>query len=150
MKKEDFLIIITGLIALGLIILASFILPSKILKETGKVNVITDAEVYKIGSALKVKIENNSNKDICFSSCYPYYFEKKSGEWIFYNYEACPKKDLANYCIDSKTVKAFELIIPSISAGIHRIAVSACIECNTSELFKQDQKFYSNNFDIKK
>lgn len=151
MKKEDFLIIGTGLIILTAIIIASFLLPSKTPEQekSEDIEIITDYGIYKIGGSLKVKIENNLDKDVCFSSCYPYYFEKKNEDWENYNYQNCPDSDSAQYCVSAKQVKAFELIIPAVEEGVHRLAISACLACNYSELFKEEQKFYSNTFIIK-
>lgn len=146
MNKKDILIILAGLVLLGLIILAAFLIPSDVPEE---VNIITDAKEYGIGDVLKVKIENNLKESICFSSCYPYNIEKENGEWSSYHYENCLDSNLNESCIGSREVKAFELVIPSIEAGSHRLGISACIGCSTDEVFEQGQKFYSNNFLIK-
>jgi len=146
MIKKDILIILAGLILLSLIILVAFLIPSKVPEE---VNIITDAKEYRIGDILKVKIENNLKENICFSSCYPYNIEKRNGEWNSYRYENCLDSDLNESCINPRQVKAFELVIPFIKTGFHRLGISACIECNADEVFEQGQKFYSNDFLIK-
>jgi hypothetical protein len=148
MKKQDLLIIGAGLIILLLVILAALFLPSQP-EESLEVRVVTDTESYNKGDSLKIKIENNLNKSVCFSSCYPYYFEKKNGDWVDYDYMNCPNGDLPKDCIDSKNTKAFELVIPDIGEGIHRLALSACLGCNSEDSFKEDQKFYSNTFIVK-
>lgn len=145
-NKKDILIIGVGLILLGLIILAAFLIPPDVPEE---VNIITNAEEYKVGDVLKVKIENNLKENICFSSCYPYNIEKKNGEWSSYNYENCLDSNLNGSCVGSRQIKAFELVIPSIDTGFHRLGISACIGCGADEVFKQSQKFYSNDFLIK-
>ncbi len=145
MNKKDFLIILAGLIVLGLIVLASFLVP----QVPEEVNIITDANEYGMGDMLKVKIENNLKKSICFSSCYPYNIEKKNGEWNGYSYGDCSNSNLNENCIDSRQVKAFEFTIPFIEAGAHRLGVSACIGCNVNQTFREDQKFYSNDFLIR-
>lgn len=150
MKKEDFLIIGAGLVILALIILISFILPSGSKEEPlEEVKIIIDNGSYNVGDSLKIKIENNLREEICFSSCYPYYFEKKNGDWTDYNYVPCPDGNTNEYCIDSKGVKAFELVIPEVKEGTHRIALSACLGCNFNESFEEDKRFYSNPFTIK-
>lgn len=150
MKKEDFLIIASGLIILGLIILASFLIPVKPAKAPEEVKIITNTVSYKPGDILKLKVVNNLKNRICFSSCYPYYFEKKNGEeWIDYNYQECSNENLAYYCLDSQQAKGYELIIPAIKLGIHRLGLSACVGCNFEEKFQQNQEFYSNDFEIK-
>ena len=149
MKKEDLLIIGAGLIILLVIILAALFLPSQPEEQPLEVKVVTDTESYNKGDSLKIKIENNLNKSVCFSSCYPYYFEKKNGDWVDYDYMNCPNGDLPKDCIDSKNTKAFELVIPDLGEGIHRLALSACVGCNSEDSFEEDQKFYSNTFIIK-
>jgi len=146
MNKKDILIILAGLILLGLIVLIAFLIPPDVPEE---VNIITDAREYGLGDTLKVKIENNLKENICFSSCYPYNIQKENGEWIFYHYEDCLDSNLNESCIDPREVKAFELIIPFIDEGSHRLSISACIGCNANEVFEQGQRFYSNNFIIK-
>ena len=145
MEKKNFLVIGAGLIALAAIILVAVLTLPKVPEE---VNVITEKTEYKIGDIIKVKIENNLKKNICFSSCYPYYLEKKGEEWKSYNYIDCPNSDLVKDCIDSRQVKAFELTVSSLEEGLHRITISACIGCNLEEVFREDQKFYSNEFII--
>lgn len=146
MNKKDILIILAGLILLGLIILAVFLIPSDVPEE---VNIITDAKEYKAGDVLKVKIENNLKENVCFSSCYPYNIEKRNGEWDSYRYEDCLDSDLNENCIGSREVKAFELVVPFIEIGFHRLGISACIGCNANEVFEEGQRLYSNDFLIK-
>ncbi len=146
-EKKDFLIIIAGLGLLALIIILAVIGGS----WEKEVSVITDQNLYEIGAALKVKIENDSGEKICFSSCYPYYFEKKDEEWIGYDYEACPHDNLVEKCIGPEDIKAFELNIPPppLKKGVHRLVIPACIGCSFNETFKESQRFYSNEFIVK-
>ena len=53
------------------------------------------------------------------------------------------------YCNGKKDVKAFELEIPTIKTGIHRIALPACIGCSVNNSFNENNRFYSNDFIIK-
>lgn len=149
MRKKDILIIIGGIIVLVLVILiASINLGTK---KPGSVEVTIDKGEYQTGDALRVKIENNLKGNICFSSCYPYYIQKqkKNGDWENYRYVDCPKENIAEKCVDPKQIKAFELTLPKVEEGFHRLAVSACLGCRFNEEFKEDQKFYSNNFIVK-
>ena len=146
MEKKKFLIIGVGITILVIIILIALLLPQK-----GSVNIITDKTEYKLGDILKVKIENNSGKTICFSSCYPYIFERKNGEWESYHYVDCLDKDVTKICVGPKKIKAFELSVPFllIEKESHRLAIPACIGCNFNEEFRENQKLYSNDFIIK-
>lgn len=144
MNKEDVLIIVTGIIILIVIIALSFFIP----EEAKGVKVITDDNSYSAGEDLKIKIDNDSNDKICFSSCYPYYFEKKVGDWTGYKYQECPKENIVEECIDPKNVKAFAIKIPFIGKGIHRIVLPACVGCVWNSLFNEEERFYSNEFII--
>jgi len=147
MQKKDFLIIAGGLVALAIVIL---IVVFSFEKSPEKLGVVTDRTEYKIGETLKIKIENDLKKNICFSSCYPYYWEKKNtAGWEDYRYVDCPNSDLATYCVKPEEIKAFELTIPSVEPGIHRLAISACLECRFQESFQEEQRFYSNDFVVK-
>ncbi len=145
-RNKDILILAGGVIALFLIIAVSFLISSKTSVE--KTKVITDKKEYLIETALKVKIKNDLKTAICFSSCYPYYFERKDGTWESYQYVNCPGTDLAEECTDSNQIKAFELTIPSIEKGVYRLAIPACVGCNLYDKFKKDQWFYSNEFTV--
>lgn len=146
MEKKKFLIIGTGITILVIIILIALLLPRK-----GLVNIITDKNEYALGAILRVKVENNSRESICFSSCYPYIFERKDGGWESYRYEDCPKEDLVETCVSPKQIKAFEITISSLlmEKGSHRLAIPTCIGCNFNDMFREDQKLYSNDFIIK-
>jgi len=143
MGKNKFLIIGIGLIILIAIILV--LSPP----EGKEVNIITEKTEYQTGDALKINIENNLKETVCFSSCFPYYWEKKNGGWKGYDYTSCPDGNLIEKCIASKEVKAFELGIPSIGVGVYRLAIPACVGCNLKETFKENQWLYSNEFIIR-
>lgn len=145
MKKKEFLIIGVGIVALVAIILIAFLIFSN-----NNIKVITDKSEYEAGQALKVKIENNSRKNVCFSSCYPYFLEKKKEEkWEEYLYSKCLTDNLVEICVNPKEVKAFELTLFSMDGGFHRLAIPACVGCNVSEIFQEDKRFYSNEFIVK-
>ncbi len=147
MSKKDIIIIIIGLVVLAAIILISYFLPKEQTEEV--INVLTDKQEYVLGENLKVKIANNTRDKFCFSSCYPYYFEKKDEEWISYQYQECPEEDMVDSCIQPKDVKAFELTIPPVEKGVHRLMIQACVGCQTNELFKKERELFSNQFIIK-
>lgn len=112
--------------------------------------IITEKEEYNLGGDLKINITNHFDKKLCFSSCYPYYFEKKSdSEWTAYQWLVCKKDDLIELCIDLDEKKGFNLIVDTIDKGAHRIAVPVCIECDYNEEFRPELWFYSNEFIVK-
>jgi hypothetical protein len=116
-------------------------------KQNGAI-IVTEKGNYKIGDALKIKIANNSKKEICFSSCYPYYFERNDGSWHAYTYENCLADNLAKPCLEPNQEKAFEISIPQIEKGTHRLSLPACLECGLDSGFKESEWLYSNDFVI--
>ena len=148
MQKKDILIIIGGLALLIFIVLIVFLIFPKTPKEKN-INVLTDKTEYMAGEVLKIKIDNNLKESICFSSCYPYYIQKKNDNWEDYYYVDCSKENITEKCVEPKQIKAFELTLPKIEEGFHRLSISACVGCRFNEKFKEDQKFYSNNFIVK-
>lgn len=116
----------------------------------GEVLISTNKSEYKKGENIIVKIENKTNKKICFSSCYPYYLERKNGEWKSYLYDNCPELDLTTTCIKPNKEKFFQIDDFSYAKeGSHRLLVPVCVGCDLAENFKEDKKFYSNEFLIK-
>lgn len=147
MKKETVFKIIGSIAVIAAIVLLAVY--SYQINQTSEARVKTDKTEYQIGEPLKVKIENNLKDSICFSICYPYYFEKKDGEWKSYHYEDCQESDLADGCVEAGQVKAYEMIIPALEIGFHRLALPACVGCSAQELFQENQWFYSNDFIVK-
>lgn len=153
MEKKDILLIVFGIIILAAIVAAAYLIPSEQPRgewtELKGVKILTDKGEYSPGEPLRVKIENNSEERVCFSSCYPYYIQRKNGKWENYRYADCPKEDVVDNCVDPESKKAFELNLPSISEGPHRLAVGACLNCELKELFKKEENFFSNRFFVK-
>jgi len=114
-----------------------------------RITIVTDKEEYKPEDNLKVVIRNDSSQKICFSSCYPYYLERRNGQWESYKYVECFDFDSNGNCIQAKKEQAFELILPKVEEGLHRLAIPVCMGCESAEEFKEDQRFYSNEFWIK-
>ncbi len=110
---------------------------------------ITDKKSYSTQDSISVEIKNNLSKGFCFSSCYPYYFEKKTTGWKGINYSECQEKNVADNCVDAKKVKAFQISSPGLDAGIYRLAISVCLGCSVSQAFKEDRWIYSNEFMVK-
>jgi len=107
---------------------------------------------YQAGDSLRLKIKNNFGKQLCFSTCYPYYLERKVKIWELYPYVECNKDNIHNGCIQDGKEKAFELTLPKkgeIEAGLHRLAIPVCITCSPDQIFYEDLIFHSNEFLIK-
>jgi len=116
------------------------------------ISISTDRREYAKGENPKIKIKNNLEKTVCFSSCYPYYLERNNGKLKPYSYSSdCLSPDLSEVCIEPGQVKAFELILDGVEVeeAFHRVAVPACIGCALKESFRKDKIFYSNRFEIK-
>jgi len=112
-------------------------------------SIVTDKTEYESGGILKVKIKNNFGENICFSSCYPYLLENKNENWESYKYVECQKLNGNGHCMKAGELKAFELTLPQISDGSHRLAIPVCIGCKIEDTFKEDMRFYSNEFLIR-
>lgn len=148
-SKENNLIfsVLLAIIVLTLIIVAG-LAPSDRNRSSG-LEITTEMEGYDKEDLLKVKIVNKTDKDICFSSCYPYYLEREKEEgWKSYSYSNCSDENLAVACIVSKDVKAFELVLPPTIEGSHRLAIPICYDCDEGDNFEAQKKFYSNEFII--
>jgi len=143
METKKIIIFIIIIIILGIALLL-------VMREVkGNILVITDKNEYSLQDHIRVQIQNKSGRNACFSSCYPYLIERKDGSWNQYEYADCAKTDLTNLCLAQGEKKAFELALPSIVSGLHRLALGVCLGCQVGEVFKGDKKFYSNEFLIK-
>jgi hypothetical protein len=132
------------LIALFVVLFLSYLY----LRSTSEVVLMTDKFEYVEGENPKIKISNNTEETVCFSSCYPFYLERKDEEWARYKYDICDKEDRASYCIEAKGNKTFEVLTPYAEPGIHRIQVSACLSCEIGQNFVIGENYYSNDFKI--
>jgi len=114
-----------------------------------KLSVSTDKTEYNSDGVLKIAVRNNSRKNICFSSCYPYFLEKKNSNFEPYSYSVCQAPNLNQDCVEPNQSKFFETALPPVEAGLHRLAIPACVGCKIKNNFREDKKFYSNEFVIK-
>ena len=114
----------------------------------GKVLIETDKAEYQGGDTLAVRIKNRLGARIAFSSCYPYYFERKNGEWVGYEYEDCQKPNTSESFIESGQEKTFEIKMDGVPPGVHRIALPFCVNCYEGEVFDEDERSYSNEFNL--
>jgi hypothetical protein len=117
--------------------------------QGGQITINTDKLEYEKEGVLKLAITNNSGKEVCFSSCYPYLLEKKNGEWSPYPYQECGKPDVNGTCLPAHQSKFFEINLPDVAAGLNRLSLAACLSCRDGDGFKTDQVFYSNEFSVK-
>jgi len=136
-------------IGVSILVIFVILLFGLLLFQNQRVEILTDKKEYENGTTLKIKIRNLSLKNICFSSCYPYYLEKKEGSWKPYNYQECIEPDLAEKCMKPGETKAFEISLPKVKKGIHRVAIPCCENCKMNSEFKETKRFYSNEFEIK-
>jgi len=113
-----------------------------------QISVVTDKSEYEKEGNLKLNIRNNSRENICFSSCYPYFLEKKETQWESYVYGICRQENVNDICIEPGQVKAFEMKLALANEGLHRLALPVCAGCKEGETFKESQRFYSNQFKI--
>jgi hypothetical protein len=118
------------------------------LRSTPEIALVTDKFEYIEGEYPKIKISNNTEETVCFSSCYPFYLERKDGEWVRYEYDKCREEEKANYCIEAGGSKTFEILTPYAEPGIHRVHVSACLSCEEGQRFMIGENYYSNDFKI--
>jgi hypothetical protein len=116
------------------------------------IEVTTDQQQYNNGGSLKLRIRNLLAANVCFSSCYPYYLERKesknnSADWDAYSYQSCLYNDQIKECIDPGNTKAFEISLPKIKQGVHRLSLPACKGCAEGQTFQENERFYSNEFE---
>ena len=145
MKNNKILIGLAVLVVLTI----SFLVWQFFIAKAPKVLLLTDKTEYEQDGTLKIAIKNDSGENICFSSCYPYFLEKKDGEFQSYPYSVCPEPNLNEPCVDPRQSKFFQINLPLLEAGIHRLAISVCLGCKIKEIFREDQKLYSNEFNVK-
>lgn len=143
--------ILIAVIILSVLILIVVVGNSLGIFKSGEVSVFTDKQDYRAKETLRVQIENNSDDFFCFSSCYPYYIEKRNGEasWESYSYDNCSADDLSEKCLSPKETKAFQFTLPFLEKGIHRLSIPVCFSCGFKKPFEREQWLYSNEFIVK-
>jgi hypothetical protein len=142
-KKLLQIIIITAIIVLFAISIIYFKITA------GKTGVVMDKTGYKVDEEGRVKITNSFSEIICFSSCYPFYFEKENnGIWESIAYNSCETEDFAEKCLESRKVKAFKFTFPGLEAGNYRLAIPVCDNCKEGDKFSSSKWIYSNAFII--
>ncbi len=121
------------------------------LQKDGAARAFVDRGSYQVGENLEVAVENGFNRDICFSSCYPYLMERQqeNGSWEEYDYPECLEANRAIDCVAASGKKKFRVALDDVAAGIHRLKIAACVGCAANESFKSQQVLYSDIFQIK-
>lgn len=147
MKGGKRLIFVIGF---GILTTTVLFLGYKVLFASGDVKIEVDRESYRTGDLMRVRIKNNFfGKEICLSSCYPYFIQKKNGNWAEFSYKECGHKDRIIKCISPAEEKIFETKVLSPFEGVYRISVPVCRDCNLGTVFQEDDRFYSEDFKIK-
>ncbi len=120
-----------------------------VIRDRG-VMIRVEKEEYAVGDRARVVVKNGFlNSEICFSSCYPYFFQRKNDFWEEYSYQDCDFEDKVVKCIKPLRKKVFETSIPNIADGTYRITVPVCENCSLGTVFNEEDRFYSNEFKIK-
>lgn len=147
-------IIILIVLALIIAIYASNMKPkvSEPINETqAESAAIIEKDSYSMEENGRVKITNKTEGKICFSSCFPYYLEVKKGEeFESYSYLNCDTPDVVEKCLDPLGSETFEFSFALLEEGIHRLAIPLCLDCNEGEDFKEEQRLYTNEFNLYK
>lgn len=107
-------------------------------------------QMYNQGEEVRITIRNNSFKQACFSSCYPYYLQRKEGEWENYNYPSCPEQDVNIPCISASETKKFKFnLFQGLHDGLHRLAIPINERGEKGKQFEEDRKVHTDPFEVK-
>ena len=139
-----------AIILVLIVIVAGFFIQKGVRTERGLI-IETDKDSYDPSENLKLIIKNDFATSVGFSLCYPYLLEKDNGDgqWENYHYTDCQKFNGNGYNIVKFSSKSFELTLPNVSNGKHRLQIPACVGCREGDVFRADILFYSNEFQIK-
>ena len=131
------------------VIVAGFFIQRGIRTERGLI-IETDKDSYNTGEDLKLTIRNEFATSVGFSLCYPYLLERdgSDSQWDNYHYTDCQKFNGNGYNIIKFSSKSFELTLPNVPNGKHRLQIPACVGCREGDIFRADISFYSNEFQI--
>lgn len=114
------------------------------------IEVKTDGDFYKKRDSVKVEIKNKFwDKEVCLSSCHPYFLERKNGGWKRYDQVKCPSEDRISVCLSPREERVFKTTLPAIGSGVYRLSVPVCRGCNLGTVFFEDGYFPSNEFKIR-
>lgn len=144
-KNKSQLLLILLIAVLGILILGGI---GVLFFNKAGIGISTDKNHYQADASLKVKLSNSSLKKLCFSSCYPYFLERKAEEWLSYPYQNCDHEDRIEKCAGGLKIKAFETTLPEVETGVYRLAIPVCEGCSAGEEFRETNRLYSNEFVI--
>lgn len=140
----------TGVILIIVLILLVLTTLGILAWQNQEVIIKVERDYYHNGGSLRLKLRNYSLKEICFSGCYPYFLETKRTEtWQAYSYEECPFLNTAERCLKPLGTKFFEVALPEVEKGIHRLAIPVCLGCRSGGEFRESKRLYSAEFEIK-
>ena len=147
MVSKNWLLLILLLLIICIVATVLYAVPGALEPE---IEIVVRKNRYDKEENLQLKITNNLKKNICFSSCYPYYLESSvNGEqWQVYQYDNCPWEDIIEKCMSSQQIRAFELSLNGAKEGHHRIVIPVCENCQEGQNFKETKKVYSPIFEI--
>lgn len=116
-----------------------------------KVVIVTDKAEYELGETLKLTVNNNLSKKICFESCNPYFFEKENLKWEGFLIKLCEASFITE-CLEPGTTKVFEEVLSKLdfSPGTYRIGSRIFVNC-VDKTFncEKDETAYTSEFTIK-
>jgi len=141
------------LITAGLIIFAGLVFlmiwQYQYAKLPQEVLIITEKPVYSSGESLRLAIKNVLPATICLSSCFPYYLETKGETWHTYEYyENCSHPDIVENCIKPDYARFYEIELPDLNPGLHRILVPTMESGKVGDMFESEKEYLSNEFII--
>jgi len=115
-----------------------------------EVTIRLDAANYGKGEEMLITIKNNFwSSEICFSSCYPYFIQRKNGDWGEYKYKNCIFEDRIVKCLNPGETKTFRTSVPNLAPGIYRISLPFCRNCSLGTVFQEEERCNSDLFEIK-
>jgi len=115
-----------------------------------QVLIITEKPFYTSNTELSLAVKDILPNRICFSSCYPYFFERQDKEWVAYDYNnKCDHPDMIESCLEPDYAKFFSILLPSLDPGVHRILIPVAINREVGDFFHKDELYYSNDFIVK-
>jgi len=116
-----------------------------------ELDVKIEKSYYSQGESLRLNVKNHLSEKVCFSSCYPYFLEKREdGKWVRYEYSDCPEENVNEICIFPKELKGFKISLDAIEPGVHRVVIPVSDGREEGEEFQEIKKVSSDKFMVSK